>query len=435
MATYYCKLDAAFCDRTGTDPSSNRYTGPGGLQAAIRGTGSATALAPGDVLYLQGTGRLDRLVKLALDKDVVAAGWQVEHTVTSRAGGEEQWQGRICETSVGGDETVILVQLHSGDYTSIDIENDAVDNDSISDFANINSKACEGVIVDGNDGTPDSGTPIRIVGVNGSWAEDGTYATLDGRGQSTNCISVQCAGWEWRNIEFDEASSDNAAPSGGNRTRLAFINCYSHDAGGHGFGHESTYFTSPLFVGCRVESNGDYGIHQVSYATVINSVVKDNTSGGIRATGVGGHIHGCLIHNNGGYGVLAYANPTCISHCVLDGHTSYGVYASDACLVCFSSITNNNYGLYGSTATIHDLWNYFDGNTNDTGGSLVISTWKGSSTQLTGGQQGYEDRDNDKFDRVPGATGYRREVDIGGGNHVRATCGLPTILKRQLGRI
>ena len=49
MTDYYCDLDEdTHADATGADHAGNEYTGPAGLQAAIRGTGNATALAAGD---------------------------------------------------------------------------------------------------------------------------------------------------------------------------------------------------------------------------------------------------------------------------------------------------------------------------------------------------------------------------------------------------
>jgi len=286
-------------------------------------------------------------------------------------------------------------------------------------------------------GVPSNGTPIRIIGVNDSWIEDGTYAVFDARGQATNCIRIDDKdGWYWSNLELDDATGSNVRPSSAHVYSHVWLNCYSHDAGSHGWGDDTRAFAESVWIGCRAIQNQGYGIRYVYHSQFVNCQVLNNSGTGIYLGGSGGAVLNCVIHNNGGYGVIANAAPSVISQCVIDGNGSHGVYASvGGVTVAFCSITNNNYGLYGSTAVVHDLWNYFGGNTGDTGGSLIVSTWKGSDTRLTGGQQGYEDPANGIFNRTPGATGYRREVGIGGGNYVRATCGLPTILKRPLGRI
>ena len=113
---YYCDLgNATFADSAGTDHVGAEYTGPAGMQAAIRGTGNATALAAGEILYVTGTGDLSRLVQIDCNGyDTTATPWDEGDAVESLDGGAAQWSGVVVEAGVGAVADTILVWMTAG---------------------------------------------------------------------------------------------------------------------------------------------------------------------------------------------------------------------------------------------------------------------------------------------------------------------------------
>ena len=74
--TYYIDPAADFVDRTGLDKVGAELTGPGGFQAALRGTGAATKLAAGDTIVIKaGILAIDRLILMDCNGTDVSA-WE-----------------------------------------------------------------------------------------------------------------------------------------------------------------------------------------------------------------------------------------------------------------------------------------------------------------------------------------------------------------------
>jgi len=58
---------------------------------------------------------------------------------------------------------------------------------------------------------------------------------------------------------------------------------------------------------------------------------------------------------------------------------------------------------------------------------------RGANTRIESGTEGYEDVANDLYNLKLGAAGYLTEIDLGGGNYVRAPRGLPTMILPRIG--
>ena len=121
MTTYYCDLgESTFADVVGD--TNNPYTGPAGLQAAVRGTGNATSLTGSDTLKCKGTGDLSRLVLLHCPSDVSA--WAPGDAVGNDVGDGDDWTGVVVQANddpVGqlGDDGLLLVWLDGDTYSLI----------------------------------------------------------------------------------------------------------------------------------------------------------------------------------------------------------------------------------------------------------------------------------------------------------------------------
>lgn len=120
--------------------------------------------------------------------------------------------------------------------------------------------------------------------------------------------------------------------------------------------------------------------------------------------------------------------------CAIDGNGASGVETPNGpFVVSCSRITNNTTGqITGTSTTIYDLWNFLD-SVNPTSGSSVYPNFKGSSTRLTGTDEGYFDLAGDDFRQKVGSVGYRTEIDIDGVNAIYTNRGLPTMVLPKIG--
>ena len=389
MTDYYCDLSAdTFADRTGLDNSANVLTGPAGLQAAIRGTGSATALTAGDTLYMIGSGDLSRLMLLDCDGTDVT-GWDLNDQVADDVTGG-YWQGRIVETNVGGflgADDMLLIWLDSG-YSAIDVlVGDGINNATKSVDAGLAAESAPGIVLDGNSGS--SGSMIRFVGVNDSWTEDGTRATLDADDQADCCMT---------NTET--------------RYYLALANLVLAGSAGNGF-DVAAFYRYSTHTNCIFEGAADDGIGGSSSPTYCGfdfCVFRENGSYG--ADAISCNFFGCTFYDNdiGLYGLAACSADECVffenatggcylltgssaSHCVMDAN-GYGVRVHTPGVSIYASrITNNTTGVYGS-APGRDLYCFYSGNTANFENDIHDADVRGESTRVTTGEIGYIDGDN-----------------------------------------
>ena len=409
MTEYYCDIGAdTFTDSTGDpdgDGTGDVYTGPAGFQAAIRGTGNATALVAGDTLYIKtGTGDLSRLVLIDCD-GYDASAWSPGDAIESLDGGSAQWSGVVVQANddpagnLGADD-LVLVWLVSGKAAS-----DIVVADGINNTTKVETKdpiagvSTPGVQLDTNEGS--DGSMISIVGVNSSWSEDGTLATLDGNDIATNCINIKAKDhFQWRNIEPTQANGNCINILTSAADHHTFTRCSIHDSvtgsGVQGSGGGTVnYFT---FRYCEIYNNATQGVGPLRYPV----------------------LDGCRIYNNGGIGVYAQFSSTftnCVfyenlsrgisfvndgnskvTNCVFDKNTLAGIYCP------YSAVTiegcrfteNETYGIEADSADVYAGYNFFKDNTTaaTTGSTIYTRDKDTADTNVYDGVIGYIDGDN-----------------------------------------
>jgi len=398
MAEYNCDLsEGTFADNGGTDWGSDVLTGPAGLLAATRGTGSAPQLAAGDTLKLSGTGDMSRLVLLDCGSDIT--GWDIGDSVRNKDGAGDDWTGVVVETNArdvgqsgSAANDLMVVWLADGkNYTDIDAD----------------------------DGVESSGHTV-----------DGTRAKLDGKGQHDTCFQFNKDSgtsnyWWFENIEIDEFTKDTGRAIYFNETGSAgdnsvFVNIYAHhcDRGVQSLGGGwYSYFTN-----CRFEDNTMDGVYDPPTASIWSGCAFKNNVDGMTVNGTGENtLFGCLFDRNSTYGLDANDNVWPIN-CVFNGvkgspagtglnwrynrhvaiigcrftYLATGIQVSDAgdgpvlCHQCY---------LGGNTA---------DTNVSDADQVQGISIDGSSTLTLAGSDtdQGYVDPDNGDFNLASGAT-YR----------------------------
>ena len=281
------------------------------------------------------------------------------------------------------------------------------------------------------------GNRIKVLGYNyngGSPVVDGTKAAFNAGGVAANCIDVDDKDyWDWHNIEFTSATADNITASTAACQYHRFVNCDSHDAGGDGIGNSGgSGFYYCNFVLCRFYGN-TIGAQNAEYSSYLLCSVYDNAGDGIRL----GYspIAFSAFWDNGGEHIQGSQRVDVIG-CIADdcaaanGSTRFSAGGN---VVLLSRLTGTGIGLLGGgTAEVLDLYNFINTSTK-TSNITVDQQIRGSNTRLESGTEGYEDAANDLLNLILGAAGYRTEIDLGGGNYVRAPRGLPTMILPKIG--
>lgn len=401
MTDYYLDPEKAYSDATGLDTAGNEYTGPAGLQAAIRGTGNATALVAGDTLYIKaGTGDLSRLVIIDCNATSVTA-WGIGDVVHNKDAGST-WQGVVVETNSGGflgANDLALVWLDSG-YDKDDILiAEGVTNDDAGGGANdptdvdpLAAVSAPGIVIDNNSGDPDE--PISLVGVNASWVEDGTLAVLDANDIAT--YNVDTAGTDYlhfRNIHGAGAASHGWTCTAGSTIYSHWENCIASGSGGDGFGGGTAGFLYSTFHRCKAyDIAGTYGFYTL-YSGLSHCIAYNCATGFYPY--IGGGMAGCAAFScttgiRTGQGTVLY-------NCLADDNTTgISIFVAGTSLVgC--RVTNNTTGIGGSDAVWYEKYCFYGGNTANWTYDNGEDTVDGESTRTisdVAADIGYIDPDN-----------------------------------------
>ena len=394
MTDYYCDItQGTFSDNLGTS-TGTAYTGPAGLQAAIRGTGNATALAAGDRLYIKGTGDLSRLVLLDCNGTDVS-GWGVGDVVHNKDAGST-WQGVVVETNSGaflGAADLALVWLDSGYDESDILVAEGVTNDDAgggagdpTDVDPLAARSTPGFYVDNNSGAANN--PIELIGVNSSWTDDGTRAILDGKDKAEYGLLTKAKNYiRPRNLHVKDTTSHGFHASS-TTTNWHFENCWAEGCAGSGIYGLNFYYTT--YHKCRAfDVTGPYGIYDRSGNAT--HCLAYNCVTGIACSGVG-------VANSAAYectnGFMCFYGGALVG-CVADKNANgiFLVNSATSQLVGCRITNNTTYGVKGDF-TWDDFYCFYSGNganfEYDLGNDLV----DGESTRVTSGVVGYIDNDD-----------------------------------------
>jgi len=418
MTTYFCDLGQnSFVDSTGDpdgDGSANYYTGPGGFLQSLTGFGNGTQLAAGDILYIKGTGYIARLVKIVTGSS--HATWAAGDTVHDTPSTPD-WQGDIIWAE---SDTTFWVWL-DGAYLWNDIDDaDGITNDDrgADPTDAVMTSTCYGIEFPTLSGDTTDGW-IKFVGVNSSWADDGTYAVLDGEDEADHCLHME---------------------SGVTNDMLWFENIRTTRAG-TGWYFRGSANSNNIVMHCKSDLCF-YGtdFYRAAELTCLNFVCTGSTSDGM-SEGIYGYdsIYAfCKSHNNGGvgiggsssrlafYGCLCYENVDnyecdngLFLNCVADGATSDGIdqQGADVLRTIGCRITNSTaWGVeFATTASmLISAYSYFGGNNgvgDDIDGmyaDVVGNTFDGSETD-----HGYVDSASDDYNLDSDeAAGYAVAIDL-----------------------
>lgn len=350
MTDYYCDLaEATFADATGLDATANKYTGPAGLQAAIGGTGNATALVAGDVLYLEGTADQTRLIHLA--STTGTTGWSVGDIVRDNNGGAE-WTGILVEPDHRGSSDHWLIWLDAGfDLTDV-INGSGINNVTQAETTALDAGERETLAIEIDNNSGGAGGLISCIGTTDLTdpLNNPGQAVLDAGGVATYGINVTAAVTEWHleGIDCINATSNGffANVAGARYWRLK--RCRAYDNGGIGFSigqleyarlyqcvssenttHGVYFSNSASLIWCRIINNTSFGMNTTNRTTVIQSLIAGNSIGiGVISSCL---VYGCTIDQNSNTGFSASTNDPGIGVLVsrISNNAAYGLGVAD----------------------------------------------------------------------------------------------------------
>lgn len=373
MATYYCNASGTYAvAQDGTDNTGSEWQGPYGLQ---KGIDTVTA---GNDLHIKGTANLTRLVSMTLGKDVAAAGWTAGDAVQNDTGDGDDWTGVLCEVST----TDVIVELATTDDEDDINLADGIENTTQVDTTTISSKSCDGLMIDTQAGSNASGY-IRYIGVNSSWAIDGTQAVINGNSDATYCLdgtSGTCPYLWWQNIQFTGATDSGLQISSSNMDEWILINVDIDSHGNDGFVSASgnNYMT---FIASRIHGNSDIGIVAGNGIRIIMTSIYGNGGVGINCGSNGNALfYASAVFDNGNssYNII-FDTGSAIINSVVDGTnqtSEEGVRPYDtnaeAILLLLNRITNCNEGVDANNAIVLQGWNLYHGNTTNIANSGTV---------------------------------------------------------------
>lgn len=289
--------------------------------------------------------------------------------------------------------------------------------------------------VDQHDGA--EGTPIRILGHNSDAGHtiDGTPAIIDaGPNAVANCLRVNNRDfWHVRHVDFLNATGNNVDATAGNPSGWHFHRCRANaSTGGGGWAGTSSWYGT-WWTLCQGNNNaGGNGFAGGSYGCAyIGCQALHNAGRGIQLGGYYELAALCIVHGNTYPGLDCWRRAVLIGN-VVDGNVganAAGIMAREGVLAVLNRLTDNdNFQIdTDGAANVVDLFSVILGTAPaDDGGPLIEHLDKGVTSRIVAGAAGYEDAAAHKFALRVGAAGYRREIDLGGGNYLRAAAGLPT---------
>lgn len=219
--------------------------------------------------------------------------------------------------------------------------------------------------VDTNSGSIVAGF-IKFIGCNAAGNVDGTRFSLDATDTYASCLdSVTTAQtYIWiQNFELKQATGDGYSFLSG-ADNWAWVNCISHDNGGHGWSLVSS--DRHLFIKCQAYNNIDTGFNGMAHDCFLVFCAAWTNGGSGYISTEPDTFYGCIAHDNGpDVGDEGFQLDTgCVMvNCIADGE-KVGIYLSaDMAFMLCNRITNNVTGIDFSSEVGLCGWNLFHNNT------------------------------------------------------------------------
>jgi hypothetical protein len=262
----------------------------------------------------------------------------------------------------------------------------------------------------------EAGGFIQFVGVNNSWAEDGTRAIIDGNGAVGACATITQDYLHFRNLRFT-GSADHDLNITSASTYLDFLNCQIDSAADAGIYTAGSGIYSVRK--CLIYGNAEEGIDYLgSYSAILYCMIRNNGTIGINARERSGvTIRGCVLHKNGTTAIDNLTIGSRVENCVIDSSVTGVIVHANADWVDINAcrITGNTTGLNANSKPVFIGYTYFALNADDTANvSKIIQHYdNGVETNVWGGATSpYINAKNDDFNIDTSSVGRRIRMDM-----------------------
>jgi len=265
----------------------------------------------------------------------------------------------------------------------------------------------------------------------GSHVIDGTQSVLDGNDAATSCVKFLDIGQYvyFENIRSTSADGNGWEATANTATFIAAKRCRWDNNAGHGISGIDTDFNALSLTLCEFDHNDGSGVEASNALQMWACSAHDNGEYGVRG-GSNSAVVDCVAYDNVDCNVyLAGSVIGNTINCRASGGND-GIYMSSFSLVACNRVTNAEAGdnCFELNRGGLLLYNY----ANTSGGTNIAAATDnvlfrndaGVETNLTTGDQGYEDLATDKYNLRMGAAGFRRTVTLDDNNQMVRASGL-----------
>lgn len=303
-----------------------------------------------------------------------------------------------------------------------------------------------------NDGTRtgagEDGAPIQFDNIVGSFnatsqfigygdynggapIEDGTPIIIDGNDVTTPTLfnfGVGAHHIHFRNFDFTGADGSGWEADANNAEYIYVTRCRWYANAGHGIngldtGFRMRYLQLEL---CEAfdNTNGGSGIELYGWSHIGACSARNNAGFGI-LTGEVSSIIDCPCYKNTSSNIKAQGTASSIRGCTSEAGSSFGIDAGYFGVYAGNRATNGSNSFRSIRGSIL-LYNYVDSITAPSQNANFTEDEAVESNLFTG-EEGYEDKANDKLNIRLGAAGYRTVIRVDSNNSITQNMGLTQV--------
>jgi hypothetical protein len=428
MPTYYVDSNATYAANHANNgtASGTPWGGVGGIQRAL------SLQAAGETINIKAGTELDLRVLKKISHGAVTGGFALDDFVievsdtsagTPDAGGGQGYVVRVVST------TETWIEVTAGTWNNTGSRYVWKDSSHYSGAISVSPTMPGLTLITA--GSASAGRS-KLIGVNASWAADGTLLLLDGgaSGAAANGISSTAAYTQAENVEIRRTVSTGLSCA--TATDSLFRRCGTHHCGGSNPGMQPggdrSHVSDVWAYSCTTS-----GIQLGSYGSARRISSYLNVTGLL--CGNYQQVRNSTIFANTGDGISTGSIAVKIAQCVIDGNGVGGAYhgvkftAGTGHVVEECRITNNGgsggYGIYSSAAAgIRENYNVFYGNNSNL---YNVDAGPDSLTAASTTEEGYTNQGSSDFRLTTAAILRRLSVALTGSNVVYVTAGLSPV--------
>lgn len=287
---------------------------------------------------------VNTLVSLTGVTENKTATWVVGDSLQNHVGDGNDWTGVLCEITA----TTILVETRNGFYADIATA-DSLTNITRTDSVTFTGKSLPGIIDDRAVGT--TSAPLYIYGTNSSWAVGTNVVFWGGATPAIPTILTSSVQYRiYKNLSFIGSTASTWINTAG------YLFAYHMEASGSGTCGLRHNAARCWFTECKFIDNDSVGVYTIlGDLTMRNSFVYGSGIDGIYVTQRPSRIENCIVVYSGRDGINYASNgyEASVVNSVVANNTSHGIETAALLLFVENNkiFSNGGYAIRGGTET------------------------------------------------------------------------------------